>query len=82
MMGRGKGVAYDMENCQGKFPSGAVVILALCTTLQCYTLVSLFPYVGLMVEQLLRLETTNEAGEIRQMQQQHQQQHVRKVTES
>ena len=50
-----------MEN--DKFPVRAVIILSLCMTLNSYTMVSLFPYVGIMVKGLLRLETTNELGE-------------------
>lgn len=46
-----------------KFPTLTVAILSLCMTLNIYTLVNLFPYVGLMVKQLLALETTNEVGE-------------------
>ena len=46
-----------------KFPARAVLILSMCITLNSYTLVSLFPYVGVMVKQLLELETTNELGE-------------------
>ena len=46
-----------------KFPTLAVVILSLGMIIHSYTLVSLFPYVGMMVKDLLSLETTNEAGE-------------------
>lgn len=45
------------------FPTRTVWILSLCMTLNLYSLVSLFPYVGVMVEDLLELETTNEIGE-------------------
>ena len=45
-----------------KFPTLAVVILSLGMVIHSYTLVSLFPYVGMMVKDLLGLETTNEAG--------------------
>lgn len=45
------------------FPIGVVTILCLAMTMNSYTLVSLFPYVGVMVKELLSLETTNEAGE-------------------
>lgn len=45
------------------FPIGPVFILALCLTVNSYTLVNLFPYVGMMVKHLLGLATTNEAGE-------------------
>lgn len=47
-----------------KFPARIVVILSLCATLNSYTLVNLFPYAGLMVKELLALETTNELGEL------------------
>lgn len=46
-----------------KFPLRSVVILCLCMTLNSYTLVSLFPYVGLMAKGLLGLEKINEVGE-------------------
>lgn len=46
-----------------RFPAGTVFILTLAATVYCYTLASLFPYVGVMVSQLLSLDTTNEAGE-------------------
>ena len=49
----------------GDFPARTVTILSLCMTLNIYTLVSLFPYVGLMVQDILGLETTNESGERR-----------------
>lgn len=48
---------------EGAFPVQTVTILVLCLTLNNYTLVSLFPYIGVMVMHLLGLETTNEAGE-------------------
>lgn len=48
-----------------KFPTRAVVILALAMTINSYTMVSLFPYVGMMVKELLNLESTNEVGETR-----------------
>lgn len=54
----------DQHRPAGKLPAGALVVLALCMTLHSYTLVNLFPYVGLMVKHLLTLETTNEAGEM------------------
>ncbi|CAM9990827.1 unnamed protein product, partial [Ectocarpus fasciculatus] len=47
------------------FPTRLVVILALAMTVHSYTLVSLFPYVGMMVSDLLSLGTLNEAGEDR-----------------
>lgn len=47
------------------FPTSTVAILTLTATVYTYTLASLFPYVGLMVSHLLKLETTNEAGECR-----------------
>lgn len=48
----------------GKFPGGIVMILSLCMTLNIYTLVNLLPYVGVMIKELLELETTNELGEV------------------
>lgn len=48
------------------FPTRAVVILSLVMTINSATLVSLFPYVGMMVKELLSLESTNEVGEQRQ----------------
>ena len=47
-----------------KFPARTVIILALCITLNTYTLVSPLPYVGVMAQELLGLETTNEMGEL------------------
>ncbi|CAN0329539.1 unnamed protein product [Pylaiella littoralis] len=46
----------------GKFPFQLVALLCLGMTVNSYTLVSLFPYVGMMVKDLLNLETINEAG--------------------
>ena len=51
------------ESGVGEFPVLSVTILSLCMTLNGYVVVSLFPYVGLMVKELLGLETTNESGE-------------------
>lgn len=45
------------------FPTSTVALLTLTATVYTYTLASLFPYVGLMVSYLLKLETTNDAGE-------------------
>lgn len=45
------------------FPTRVVVILGLGMTIHMYTSVSLLPYVGTMVSDLLSLETHNEAGE-------------------
>lgn len=50
---------------QAKFPARTVIILALCITLNTYTLVSPLPYVGVMAQELLELETANEMGEMR-----------------
>lgn len=50
---------------QHGFPRLEVIILVLCVTVNSYTLVNLFPYVGIMVMQLLGLESINEAGEAR-----------------
>lgn len=44
------------------FPTRSVTILALCMAVHSFTFVSLFPYVGVMVKSLLKLESTNEAG--------------------
>ena len=44
------------------FPKRAVLILCLGMLVNSYTLSSLFPYVGVMVKDLLDLETINEAG--------------------
>lgn len=52
------------EGKRSAFPVQTVTILVLCMTLNNYSLVSLFPYIGVMVMDLLGLETTNEAGEI------------------
>ena len=49
------------ESCP--FPFRSVLILAFCMTVNTYTLVSLFPYVGIMVKGLLGLDTENEVGE-------------------
>lgn len=46
----------------GDFPARAVVILTMCLTINAYALCNLFPYVGIMVKDLLGLQTTNEAG--------------------
>ena len=46
-----------------RFPTLIVTILSLCMTLNIYTLVNLFPYVGVMVKKLLALDTTNDVGE-------------------
>ena len=45
------------------FATRAVVILALANTVNAYAMVSLFPYVGMMVKDILDLQSTNEAGE-------------------
>lgn len=44
------------------FPKRIVLVLALAMTMNQITQASLFPYVGMMVKDLLGLETTNEAG--------------------
>eukprot|EP00752_Nemacystus_decipiens_P005353 g4854.t1 len=44
------------------FPRRSVIILALALTTNAYTLVNLFPYVGMMVKHLMNLPTTNESG--------------------
>lgn len=45
------------------FPTRAVVILSMANTINSYTMVSLFPYVGMMVKDLLDLQSINEVGE-------------------
>ena len=61
-LNRGKMVA-QYHAIEKAFPYGPVLILALCLTVNAYTLVNLFPYVGLMVKDLLGLSTINESGE-------------------
>lgn len=46
------------------FPVRAVTILALVMAVHSFAFVSLFPYVGIMVTELLDLETTNKAGTV------------------
>lgn len=52
------------ERCTGDpaFPSLSVTILATCMGVQAYTVVSLFPYLGVMVELIRGLESVNESG--------------------
>lgn len=45
------------------FPARATTILGLVMAAHSFAFVSLFPYVGIMVTELLDLETTNKAGE-------------------
>lgn len=45
------------------FPVRATAILALVMAVHSFAFVSLFPYVGIMVTELLHLESTNKAGE-------------------
>ena len=45
------------------FPMKVVIILSLCMTVNTYSVVSLLAYVGVMVKDLLDLETTNKSGE-------------------
>ena len=56
--------ARSHESGAADFPTQFVAILVICMALNCYTLANLFPYVGLMVKDLLQLQTTNEAGMI------------------
>lgn len=44
------------------FPTRAITILALVMAVHSFAFVSMFPYVGIMVTELLDLETTNNAG--------------------
>ena len=52
------------EPGSANFPARVVVILSLCMTVNTYSVVSLLAYVGVMVKELLQLETTNESGEM------------------
>lgn len=45
------------------FPYREVIILVLCVSVHAYTLVNVFPYVGVMVMQLMELKSINDAGE-------------------
>ena len=45
------------------FPTRAVIVLAFCMAVHSYAFVSLFPYVGAMVTELLDLESKNDSGE-------------------
>ncbi|CAN0415628.1 unnamed protein product, partial [Ascophyllum nodosum] len=45
-----------------EFPRREVITLALCSTTLNYTLVNLFPYVGIMVKDMMALDSINEAG--------------------
>ena len=45
------------------FPRREVMILVLCVAVNAYTLANLFPYVGIMVKELMGLESINDAGE-------------------
>ena len=47
-----------------KFPWRPVIILAMCMTVNSYTLANLYPYVGVMAKHLLELPTMKEAGEL------------------
>lgn len=47
------------------FPYREVIILVLCVSVHAYTLVNVFPYVGVMVMQLMDLKSINDAGETR-----------------
>ena len=45
------------------FPRREIITLALCVVTHLYTLVSLFPYVGIMAKDMLALDSINEAGD-------------------
>ena len=47
---------------QPKFPVREVITLTICVTTTYYTLVNLFPYVGVMVKDIMELDSINEAG--------------------
>ena len=53
-------IGYDHHD---GFPRLVVVILVLCVSVNSYTLANLFPYVGIMVRQLMGLESINDSGE-------------------
>ena len=56
-----KNVHFEL-NPRG-FPYREVTILVLCVSVSSYTRVNLFPYVGIMVMQLMRLDSINDSGE-------------------
>ena len=66
-----------IEGNHAEFPRREVFILLLCVSVNAYTRVNLFPYVGIMVMQLMRLQSINEAGETSDMQFMHYAQHAR-----
>ena len=52
---------HDAHHGDG-FPRRGVFILVFCVSVNVYTLVNLFPYVGIMVKQMMGLESINESG--------------------
>ena len=50
------------SNPSGGFPYKAVTVLVCCVSINAYTRVNLFPYVGIMAMQLMGLESINESG--------------------
>lgn len=59
------GAAHSSESGSGPaggFPTRAVLILAVCMGVHSFTFVSLFPYVGIMVKECLKLDSIDEAG--------------------
>lgn len=45
------------------FPTRAIIVLAFCRAVNAYAFISMMPYVGTMVTELLDLESTNNSGE-------------------
>lgn len=56
-------VPHDERQEKPNFPTAPVVVLTFCLVTNAYTLVNLFPYIGVMVQHLMGLPTTNEVGE-------------------
>eukprot|EP00903_Cladosiphon_okamuranus_P005915 g5848.t1 len=50
------------SSAESAFPRRAIIVLALCMAVHAYTFVSLFPYVGTMVTELLDLNSSNNSG--------------------
>ena len=47
------------------FPRLEVIILVLCVIVNTYAVENLLPYVGMMVKQLMELESIDESGEVK-----------------
>jgi len=61
MMSRQNG---SMRHDRYGFPRLEVIILVLCVIVNTYAVDNLFPYVGIMVKQLMELESIDESGEV------------------